>query len=132
MSTTEPEPLWRAVVGETETWRRGRIFLIVFTAIAALNQILLFGLMILNGAIEALLTFGFGAALFWLQFYFIWIGVHWVRWMNAAFTGIWGLALLIWGFLDSNTFEALSGTYALVVASCLAIVPSIYFFAERQ
>ena len=24
------------------------------------------------------------ALLFWLQFYFIWIGVHWVRWLNGG------------------------------------------------
>src|SRR5258708_30529294 len=132
MKSTEPEPLWRVVVGDTEPWRRGRIFLIVFAVLSALNQILLFGLMMLNGAVEALLGFGFGAALFWLQFYFIWIGIHWVRWTSAAFVGIWGFALLIWGFLDSNAVEIISGTYALVVASCLAVVPSIYFFAQRQ
>jgi hypothetical protein len=97
-----------------------------------LNQALLFTGMILNGSFEVVLIFAIGAALFWLFFYFIWIGIHWVRWLTAFWWGAWGFALLIWAFRDSNTLEMFSGSYAAVVAVCLGFVPSVYHFAERQ
>ena len=64
----QPEPLWREVVGDTEPWRRGRIILILLAVLIAVNQALLFGVMVLNGPLEIVLTFGIGAALFWLMF----------------------------------------------------------------
>jgi hypothetical protein len=130
--STEPEPLWREVVGDTEPWRRGRVILILLAVVMALNQALLFGVMVLNGALEVVLTFGIGAALFWLCFYLIWIGIHWVRWVTAFCWGAWGLALLVWSLRDSSEMEMFSGTLAVVVAVCLGFVPSVYFFAQRQ
>src|ERR1700759_3079105 len=100
MPAEQPEPLWRGLVGDTEPWRRGRIFLVVFAILTFVNQALLFGLMVLNGVIESLLAFGITAAFFWLFFYLIWIGVHWVRWFTAFCWGVWGFALLIWAFRD--------------------------------
>jgi hypothetical protein len=132
MEELRPEPLWREVVGETEPWRRGRIILVLIAVLTLVNQAVLFAWMVLNGAIEVVLVFGIGAALFWLQFYLIWIGIHWVRWFVALCWGIWGFALLIWAFRDSNVFEMFSGSYSVVVAVCLGFVPSVYFFALRQ
>jgi hypothetical protein len=132
MDNIEPEPLWREVVGDTEPWRRGRIILIVFAVLTLLNQALLFTAMALNGAVEVVLIFAIGAALFWLLFYLIWIGIHWVRWLTAFCWGAWGFALLIWAFRDSNALEMFSGSYAMALAICLGFVPSVYYFAQRQ
>jgi hypothetical protein len=132
MDEIQPEPLWREVVGDTEPWRRGRVILIVFAVLTLLNQALLFAAMVLNGALEVVLIFAMGAALFWLLFYLIWIGIHWVRWLSAFCWGAWGFALLIWAFRDSNVIEMFCGAYAVVVAACLGFVPSVYFFAQRQ
>lgn len=132
MNPREVEPLWRAVVGDTEPWRRGRSFLIVIASFAFALQCLAFGQGIVTGAIEYVLVQTIFALLFWLQFYFIWIGVHWVRWLNGGWSALWGFALLIWGFRDSVMLLAAIGLYSLIAGCYLALAPSVYFFAKRQ
>jgi hypothetical protein len=132
LKPSEPEPLWRVVVGDPEPWRRGRLFLILFGALTLLNQALLLSTMILHGFIEALLGFGIMAVLFWLQFYFIWIGIHWVRWFSAAIYGLCGFWLTFWGIGSSSAVLFLSGLYTFVVSAYLGLAPAVYFFAQRQ
>jgi hypothetical protein len=132
MKSAEPEPLWREVVGDTEPWRRGRLILVLFAALTLISDIILLGDMMLKGNIEALLAFGVLAMLFWLQFYFIWIGVHWVRWLAASLCGLSGLFQLVWSLEDWSSLTLFSGAYAVVVAAYLGFSPSVYFFAQRQ
>src|SRR3978361_2261983 len=111
MTPNDPPPLWREVVGDTEPWRRGRIAVVLFGVLTLLNQSLIFGADILSGNIEHLLGLGLFALLFWLQFYFIWVGIHWVRWLNAAFSGLAGFAFLIRGMRDGVPLLGPSGAY---------------------
>src|SRR6266478_4780970 len=132
MNAREGEPLWREVVGDTEPWRRGRLFLILLAALTFCLQVLTFGHDILVGDIERVFGQGIVALVFWLQFYFIWIGVHWVRWLNGAWTALAGFALLIWGLRDGVALAIIIGLYSLGVGAYLALAPSVYFFAKRQ
>jgi len=132
MKSREPEPLWRAVVGETEPWRRGRLFLILLASLTFALQCLSFWGLILGGDIQRMLGTGIFALLFWLQFYFIWIGVHWVRWLNGGWSALWGFALVIWGVRDDSPLAIGVGLYSLAAGCYLGFAPSVYFFAKRQ
>ena len=127
-----PEPLWREVVGDTEPWRRGRWFLIALAVWTFATQCLVIGSQILVGRIELVLVASVGAIIFWLLFYFIWIGVHWVRWLSGGFMALVAFANLIWGIRDGNAVRLIDGTIGLPIAAYLALAPSIYFFALRQ
>jgi hypothetical protein len=133
MTAPETTALWREVViGDTEPWRRGRLFLVAVAILSLLSQgfVLLSG--IIAGYIEFVLVQGIVSLLFWFQFYFIWIGIHWVRWFNGGLNALYGFALLIWGFRDGNTISGIIGLYSLVVGCYMAFAPSVYFFAKRQ
>jgi hypothetical protein len=132
MSSREGEPLWRTVVGDTEPWRRGRLFLIILAVVSFGLQSLSLCYEIVAGNIERLLVLGIFALLFWLQFYFIWIGVHWVRWLNGAWSALWGFALVIWGLRDGVALAVAVGLYSFGVGVYLGLAPSVYFFAKRQ
>ncbi|HEV2097250.1 MAG TPA: hypothetical protein VGQ82_12205 [Chthoniobacterales bacterium] len=119
MNTGSPTPLWREVVGETEPWRRGRLFLIIAAIPSFTTQIATLTLDILAGYVEQALAVAISAALFWLQYYFIWIGVHWVRWLNGALTMLWGFALIIWGARDGSGLGIVVGAYCLMVGAYL-------------
>jgi len=86
----------------------------------------------LNGRLEFVLAVSVGASLFWLSFYFIWIGVHWVRWVSGGLGCLLGFAKLIWGLRDGSGILLVDGTMALVTGAYLALAPSVYFFAKRQ
>jgi len=132
MNSEPVEPLWRTVVGDSEPWRRGRMFLILLAVLTfCLHCLSLWGL-VLAGDIQRMLGLGIFALLFWLQFYFIWIGVHWVRWLNGGWSALWGFALLIWGLRDGSPLALADGLYLLVVGCYLGLAPSVYFFAKRQ
>jgi hypothetical protein len=131
--TPEARPLWKeVVVGDTEPWRRGRVFLILLASIALLLQGLAVASIIITGAIEMLLVQGVFALIFWLQFYFIWIGIHWVRWLTGGWSALYGFALIIWGFRDGSAIVGGIGLYSFVMGCYLAFAPSVYFFAKRQ
>ncbi len=129
----EAEPLWKqVVVGDTEPWQRGRMFLVILGCLTLLAQ----GLIVANGIVAGFIDFamfhGIVALIFWLQFYFIWIGVHWVRWLNGAWNALLGFIYLIWGIRDGNILSVIVGVYLLVVGCYMALAPSVYFFAKRQ
>ena len=88
---------------------------------------------IFSGNIERVFALALGATIFWLCFYFIWIGVHWVRWLSAGFSGLIAFAKLIWGMRDGNAVYIIDGTIGFIIAaSHLGLAPSVYFFAIRQ
>jgi hypothetical protein len=133
VTAPETTPLWREVViGDTEPWRRGRLFLVILALIALLFQGLSLGHGIVTGAIEFVLVQGIFSVIFWLQFYFIWIGVHWVRWFNGGLSALYGFALIIWGFRDGSGVVGAIGLYSFASGCYLAFAPSVYFFAKRQ
>ena len=132
MKPENPEPLWREVVGDTEPWRRGRVFLVALAIWTLLTQLVLLGSMLLLGRIDVLLAVALGALAWWLCFYFIWIGVHWVRWLSAALSGLIAFANLIWGVLYAMPIRLVDGVIGLPIAAYLGLAPSVYFFALRQ
>lgn len=132
MNPSDPEPLWRVVVGDTEPWRRGRLFLIIFGVLAVLTHLVILAALILSGTVEALLITAIFVLLFWFQFYFIWIGVHWVRWLNGLINSAYGFYLFFWGVGWSSWVLILGGLYTFAVGVYLALAPSVYFFAQRQ
>jgi len=133
VTAPEATPLWREVViGDPEPWRRGRLFLLAVAILSLLSQ----GLVVISGIVAGYIEFvfvqGIFALLFWLQFYFIWIGIHWVRWFNGGLSALYGFALIIWGFRDTNAISGIIGVYSFVVGCYMAFAPSVYFFAKRQ
>ncbi|MEP6936978.1 MAG: hypothetical protein ABI871_02810 [Chthoniobacterales bacterium] len=127
MKTREPEPLWREVVGDTEPWRRGRLALITFGAFMFINHALVLAGKVLTGNVERLLIMAIFMVIWWLQFYFIWIGLHWVRWVGCAFSALFGFALLIWGLRDEVPAEMLSGAFGFASVAYIGFAPSVYF-----
>lgn len=132
MNPREPEPLWRSVVGDTEPWRRGRLFLFVLAALSFCLQCLWFWSLILLGDIERLLVVGIVTLVFWLSYYFIWIGVHWVRWLVGGWNALSGFALVIWGMRDGAGLSVFAGVYSFLVGAYLGFAPAVYLFAKRQ
>ncbi len=86
----------------------------------------------LGGLIEQVTINTAVAVFFWLQFYFIWIGVQWVRWLQGAFSIIVGFAMLIWGFEGSSTVLLVIGTYNFFTGAYVGFAPAVHFFAQRQ
>jgi hypothetical protein len=62
----------------------------------------------------------------------LWIGVHWVRWLNGAWNALAGFVFVIWGFRDGASIAVVLGIYLFVVGAYLGLAPSVYFFAKRQ
>jgi hypothetical protein len=81
---------------------------------------------------EALMGFAVFCALFWLQFYLIWIGINWIRWLAGAWTGLSGFCFLIWALRDGDMPLAAGGAINCLIAAYFCISPSVYFFAKRQ
>ena len=119
-------------MGDTEPWRRGRVFLVVVACLTLVAQALVIVSGIIAGFIEFAIVQAIVAVIFWLQFYFIWIGVHWVRWLTGGWNALYGFALLIWGFRDGSALSIIVGLYSFVVGCYMAFAPSVYFFAKRQ
>lgn len=97
MQTDQPEPLWREVVGDTEPWKRGRIALLLLAVVTAAQQFLTAAAMIAAGSIEVLLPATVLWVLQWLQFYLIWIGIQWIRYVAGTFMAITGLGQFFTG-----------------------------------
>ncbi len=70
MTDDSPQPLWRASVGETEPWRRGRLALILMGAITLASHITALLQNIFSGNVEQFLAIAVGCALFWLRLQF--------------------------------------------------------------
>jgi hypothetical protein len=127
------ESLWELYASsEIVLWRRGLIVLVSIGFVNFLVQALLFALAVSAGNVEHILILGIAVTLFWLLFYFVWIGVHWIRWIWGGANLILGFALLIWAWRDNNGFGAWLGAISLIVGSYLCLGPSVYFFAKRQ
>src|ERR1700730_17068627 len=119
MNAREGETLWRHVVWDTEPCPRGRFFLILLAVLTFCFQGLALGSGILAGNIEQVLVLSIFALIFWLQYYFIWIGVHWVRWLNGAWNALAGFTFVIWGFRDGATIAIVLGIYLFCVGAYL-------------
>ena len=107
----------------------------VLGSIGTLNfllQAIVFIRAVKEGNIESLVLFGSVCAVFWLLFYFIWIGVQWIRWLAGAWCGLNGFILLIWALTDSNGLFATIGSINLIIGTYLCFSSSVYFFAKHQ
>lgn len=124
--------LWEQYDSEVEPWRRGRMVLGSIGTFYFLLQAAVFIAAVKQGNIEAIVLFGAVCAIFWLFFYFIWIGVQWVRWLAGAWCGLNGFTLLIWAVTDRNGLFAVFGPINLIVGAYLCLSPSVYFFSKRQ
>jgi hypothetical protein len=133
VTASEAGPLWReVVVGDTEPWRRGRLFLIIYGIISLANHAFILIDFVLRGLLDPLVINAALIALFWLQFYFIWIGVSWVRWIQAGFGGLVAAALIIWGLRDGMMWWVGLGVVGFGLSAYLGLAPSVYFFAKHQ
>lgn len=127
-----PEPLWQVVVGDKEPWRKGRLFLVGFALLSALGDLLICGQLILSGLLVPVLIYGASRVLFWCQFYFIWIGVHWVRWLLAGLQIFYGFCTFIWSFEQGSGGLMLAGIFFIGTGLFLGFAPPVYWFAVRQ
>ncbi|HZE57105.1 MAG TPA: hypothetical protein VE031_04570 [Chthoniobacterales bacterium] len=132
MTAPDNSVLWREVLAEEEPWRRGRLFLILIACVTFLFQALVLGYGIITGLIEFVLVHALASVIFWLQFYLIWIGIHWLRWLNGGWNALCGFALLIWALRDRAPVPAVLGAYLLMIGCYMGFAPSVYFFAKRQ
>jgi hypothetical protein len=132
MAADAPEPLWREVVGDTEPWRRGRNFLIGIAVLQLLVHVASVAVEALGGDIERIVRTGAGATVFWLCFFLVWVGIHWVRLVWAGLGCVLGLAKLIWGIRDGNLVHLIDATISLPLAAYLGFAPAVYHFAVRQ
>ncbi|MDQ6859537.1 MAG: hypothetical protein M3032_00040 [Verrucomicrobiota bacterium] len=130
MSTTDELPsLWN--YGEPEAWRRGRTILLTIGGCHFVVQAILFAGMLSSNTLELALAFAVDLVLWWLAFAFIWLGVHWVRWLAGAWMLLVGLAFFVWGTRDSLLVEWSAGVLDIIVGAFF-FAPSVHFFAVRQ
>ena len=132
MTASPDQPLWRELVGDTEPWRRGRIILVILGLFFFVQQSATFVSALLEGRVEQILIFAIAVVLFWLQFYFVWIGIHWIRWVWGAWNLIIGFCLLIWAWLDGSGPRSVIACVTLLIGVYLCFSPSVYFFAQHQ
>lgn len=123
--------LWEQYDSEVEPWRRGRAVLFVIGLVYLSFQVLRLWATLTGGNLNAFLALAAFCSVFWLLFYFIWIGVNWIRWAAGAWTGFNGLAYLIWAARDNGWF-AVAGSIDLLIAIYFCFSSSVYFFAKRQ
>ena len=127
----ETRSLWEIYDSEVPPWRRGRTILICIAFFHFLLQCLLAIGLALSGNLDRIFFFGLAAVLFWLQFYFVWIGVRWLRWLWGAWNIATGFCLIIWAWRDLSAIETFFGSMNMVIGVYL-FSPSVYFFAKRQ
>src|SRR5438128_850834 len=123
----ETRSLWEKLDSEVEPWRRGRSVLVLIGAFCFAIQALTLATHIILGDIERVLILASVFSLIWLQFYFIWIGVHWIRWLAGVCSGSTGFCLLIWAVRDNNAYEALAGGINLLIGTYFCLSSSVYF-----
>lgn len=126
------EPLWRAIVGDTEAWRKGRLFLIAFAILNLVTDAVALTELVLSALPVFLTIYVAYRLLFWLQFYCIWIGVHWVRWFLGGLLVIFGFCQFIWSFDSGSGLMGSVGVFYIVTGIFLAVAPPVYQFAVRQ
>jgi hypothetical protein len=120
----ESRPLWEQLDSEVEPWRRGRGILICLAAFYIVAQSLILAASILLGNIERFLIFGVGTVFFWLLFYLVWIGVHWIRWL----LGGWNLII---GFCFAHMGMARHERHRNLVRHDCPLNRRIFAFAVR-
>jgi hypothetical protein len=128
----EARSLWEIYDSETELWRRGRVILVLIGLFHFGSQGILILSALFNGNLERTFIIAGTVVLFWLLFYFVWIGVHWVRFIWGGWNMIAGFCLLIWAWRDMSGFETLAGSISLLIGAYLCFSPPVYFFAKRQ
>jgi hypothetical protein len=128
----EARSLWEQFDSEVEPWRRGRAILVIIACGYLILQALSITADIAAGNIERLLAFSTGCVFFWLQFYFTWIGVHWVRWIVGGWSAVLGFVWLIWGVRGSNSLMLFFAAANLLIGSYFCLSSSVHFFAKRQ
>jgi hypothetical protein len=128
----ETRSLWEQYDSEVEPWRRGRAILVTIGCGYLISQALLAATEIASGNIEQFFVSSIGFVVFWLLFYFIWIGVHWIRWLMGAWAGAIGFCWVIWGFGSTNVGMISFGAINLLIAAYFCLSSSVYFFAKRQ
>src|SRR5438105_10984760 len=101
----ETRSLWEIYDSEVPPWRRGRTILTCIAFFHFLLQCLLAIGLALSGNLDRIFFFGLAAVLFWLQFYFVWIGVRWLRWLWGAWNVATGFCLIIWAWRDLSAIE---------------------------
>jgi hypothetical protein len=124
--------LWEIYDTDKDLWRRGRIILATIGLFYFTSQCLILAAAIFTGNLERALALAITAVLFWLLFYFIWIGVHWIRWIWGGWNLILGFCMLIWAWRDESGMETLAACISLLIGSYLCLSPSVLFFARRQ
>jgi hypothetical protein len=129
---SETRSLWEQLDSDVEPWRRGRLVLVVFALSSLLLQGQIVVTQILNGNIEGVIALGSLFVVFWLLFYFIWIGVHWIRWLIGGVAGFVGFWALIWGWRDGDAFLLVFAVINFAIAGYFCLSSSVYFFAKRQ
>ena len=127
----EERSLWEQYDSEVEPWRHGRTVLITIASLQFLFPGLVLVTKVISGDIEYILGFGIAVVFLWILFYFIWVGIHWVRWLYGGWIALIGFVLLIWGWRDSSMLAAV-GCAQLVAGVYLSLSPSVHAFAKRQ
>ncbi len=128
----ETRSLWEQFDSDVEPWKRGRSYLIWIGIFQFFTQGLVIAAAALTGNFERAAGMAIASVLFWLLFYFVWIGKHWFRWLWGAWNLINGFCLLIWAWRDSSASETVSGALTFAIGFVLCFSSSIYFFACRQ
>lgn len=129
---TEARSLWERYDSEIEPWRRGRLILILIAAFHLAIQIMLIGTNAVAGDFYRAVIFAAQSVLFWLLFYFIWIGIHWIRFVWGGWNMVAGFCLLIWAWLDLSGIETVAALTTFPIGFYLCFSPSVYFFARKQ
>lgn len=127
----EERSLWEIYDSEIPPWRRGRNILLCIALFNFALQLLFFGAVALSGTIDRLFLVAGLAVLFWLLFYFVWIGVHWLRWVWGGLNLLSGFCWLIYAWRDESALETIFAVTNFLGGAFLCS-PSVYFFALRQ
>jgi hypothetical protein len=128
----ETRSLWERYDSETEPWKRGRLILILIGVFHLALQVIFIGSTAVTGNLERSALVAVGSIFFWLLFYFVWIGIHWIRFVWGGWNMVVGYCYLIWAWRDLNGIETFSGATTFLIGFYLCFSPSIYFFARHQ
>lgn len=132
MTDDTPEPLWQVVVGDKEAWRKGRLFLIAFAILNFVTDAVSLTRLVAGGVALYLAIYAAFRLIFWIQFYFVWIGVHWVRWLLGGLSAIVGFCQLVWSFEAGSGLMGAIGLFYIGTGLFLGFAPPVHQFAIRQ
>jgi hypothetical protein len=132
VTTPNPTPLWKEVLGDAEPRRRGREAIIVVTIVLLIGEAATVLAALMSGNLR---DFFLQVVIAWsvaLLLYFVWIGQSWARWILAPVFCIDGCWDIVWGIIGSEGLRVVLGIGELIVFTYLAISPSVYIFARHQ